>query len=361
MKLARAMIFTGPGKPLECCEYPVPEPAPGALVVRITMATICGSDIHTATGRRSEDTPAILGHEITGRIIRMGTRITTDALGQPLHENDRITWSIAASCGKCVFCKDWHLPQKCLHLFKYGHASSLEWPHFNGGFAEIVYIRPGTTVLKVPDALSDEVVTPINCALATVMHGVEKMNLNGDDRVVVQGAGMLGIYAAAVLRDRGCRNVFVIDIDPVRLAMAEKFGASALSLNEYGPSGIVDIIKQNTDGFGADAVLEVCGNPRSIATGVSLLRTGGCCVTAGLVFPGAAFELDGQRMTKGMITLSGIHNYRPEHLIAALKFIERTRDQYPYEELISAKFPLDDINRALAAAQEKKNIRVAIC
>ena len=361
MNFARAMVFTEPGKALELRKYPIPAPAPDAMLVKIAMATICGSDIHTATGRRGGDIPGILGHEIAGRIIKTGKEIKTDALGKPLRINDRITWSIAASCGKCVFCKDWNLPQKCLNLFKYGHASSQEWPHFNGGFAEIVYIRPGTTVLKVPDTLSNEVVTPINCALATVMHGIEKMCLNGNDRVAVQGAGMLGIYAAAVLRSRGCREVFVIDVNPDRLAMAKKFGASTLSLSEYGTDEIVAIIKRKTDGFGVDAVLEVCGAPDSVQPGISMLRTGGRYVTAGLVFPGTDFKLDGERITKNMITISGIHNYRPTHLLKALKFVEETQTQYPYEELITARFPLDRINEGLTAAQERKNIRVAIC
>jgi putative phosphonate catabolism associated alcohol dehydrogenase len=361
MSSALAMLFLGSGKALEPYEYPVPDPEPGALVVKVSMATICGSDLHTVSGRRSGDIPGILGHEISGRIIKMGKELKADAVGRKLQENDRVTWSIAASCGKCVFCRDWKLPQKCLHLFKYGHAPSREWPHFNGGFAEIVYIRPGTTVLKIPDILSDEAVTPINCALATVMHGVEKMCLSGNEKVIVMGAGMLGIYAAAVLRSRGCREVFVIDVNPDRLTVAEKFGASTISLQEYGIEEITDIIKEKTNGFGADAVLEVCGAPESIPAALAMLRTGGRLVTAGMVFPGVKLELDARRLTTGMITLTGIHNYRPDHLVKALSFIEENNHLYPFEKLISARFSLADINNALQSAADRRNIRVAIC
>jgi putative phosphonate catabolism associated alcohol dehydrogenase len=361
MKTAWAMVFVGPGKPLEMREYPVPDPEPGALLVETSIATICGSDIHTATGRRGGDIPGILGHEITGRIIKLGSRSMTDIAGQPLQENDRVTWSIAAGCGECVFCKKWKLPQKCVKLFKYGHASCAEWPYFNGGFADVVYIRPGTAVLRVPDDLDDRLIVPINCALSTVMHGVEKMALHEGDTAVIQGAGMLGIYAAAVLRNHGCAKVFIIDQDIRRLKVAEKFGGTPLLLGEYGNAGIKDIVMQNTGGFGADAVLEVCGVPESIPAGVDMLRTGGHYVTAGVVFPDARFELDGYRIITGMITLAGIHNYRPDHLLKALDFVNETAHEYPFEELITAEFPLDDINEALTAAQDRKNIRVAIC
>lgn len=360
MSSARAVVFVGPGKPLELREYPIPEPESGALLVKTGMATICGSDLHTVSGRRSGDVPGILGHEITGRILRMGKDVKTDAVGRELRENDRITWSIAASCGRCVYCKDWNLPQKCLHLFKYGHAPCDSWPHFNGGFAEVVYIRTGTAVLKLPDTLSDAVAAPINCALATVMHGIEKMELRGGERVVVMGAGMLGIYAVAVLRRRGCREVLITDPDPYRLAMAEKFGGTPLLTESSARDEMVSLVKSRTDGFGADAVLEVCGVPESIPLGMSMLRIGGRLVTAGMVFPGAVLQLDARLLTTGMITLSGIHNYRPCHLAEALRFVEENNGIYPFEELVGAVFPLEKINEAMTAAKDRKNIRVAV-
>ncbi|MDD5728528.1 MAG: zinc-binding dehydrogenase [Victivallales bacterium] len=360
MNSARAMLFLGPGKALEPYEYPVPDPEPGALLVKVTMTTICGSDMHTVSGRRPGGVPGILGHEISGRIIKLGKAVESDASGRKLRENDRVTWSIAASCGKCSYCTDWKLPQKCLHLFKYGHASSREWPHFNGGFAEIVYIRPGTTVLKVPDSISDAAVTPINCALATVMHGIEKMALRGGEQVVVMGAGMLGIYAAAVLRRRVCREVMVIDPDSRRLKTAEKFGGTPLIPENFSPDEIAAMVKNQTGGFGADAVLEVCGVPESIVAGMALLRNGGRLVTAGMVFPGAALRLDARLLTTKMISLSGIHNYRPDHLIEALRFVEENNDIYPFAELVGASFPLAAVNAALTAAANRRHIRVAV-
>ena len=360
MKTAKAMVFTGAGKKLELRHYPVPSPEPNGIVVRMTMATICGSDLHTFLGKRPGEIPGILGHEIIGEIISLESKVKCDALKNPLKKGDRVTWSIAASCGECVFCTKWNIPQKCLNLFKYGHAYCNEWPHFVGGFGEVVYLRPGTTVIKIPDHLSNEVVAPINCALSTVVHAVEKLNIHKGDKVLIQGAGMLGIYASAYLKEIGVSEVFVADIEPSRLKVAEKFGAIPVLVNENDSTDLKNQIMAKTSGYGLDAVLEVCGVAKSVQSGLELLRTGGNFVSAGLVFPESNFTIDGQMLIKKMITISGIHNYRPDHLIKALDFICNSHSKYPFENLISQKYKLEDVNEALLAAQNKNNIRVAI-
>src|SRR6476660_9543883 len=120
---ALAAIFVGHVHPLELREFPVPKPAAGETIVTITCSTICGSDVHTWHGRRNEPTPCVLGHEIVGRIAAFGPSAPrSDLRGMPLREGDRITWTLAASCGECFFCRR-GLPQKCESLFKYGHSS----------------------------------------------------------------------------------------------------------------------------------------------------------------------------------------------------------------------------------------------
>src|SRR5262245_2931038 len=119
--MARVVLFHGPGQPLEMVTHPVPEPAGGEVLVRISCCTLCGSDLHTHAGRRSGPVPAVLGHEITGRIEAFGPDAPrTDITGAALAVGDRITWSLVVSCGDCFFCRG-DLPQKCERLFKYGH------------------------------------------------------------------------------------------------------------------------------------------------------------------------------------------------------------------------------------------------
>ena len=133
-------------------------------------------------------------------------------MGNAIAKGDRIAWTVMASCGQCVFCEKYSLPQKCTSLFKYGHSRANGPPHFEGTFADYVYLRPGTAVFKLPLELTDEVASPLMCAAATIAGGLDRANVNPGDTVVIQGAGMLGLYASAFVKELGAARVFVIDI-----------------------------------------------------------------------------------------------------------------------------------------------------
>src|SRR5678816_2315596 len=120
--MARAALFHGPNRPLELARFERVPLRDVEICVRVTACTLCGSDLHTHAGRRSEPTPTVLGHEIVGRIEAFGPNAPRrDYRGEDLSIGDRVSWSIAASCDNCFFCDD-GLPQKCASLFKYGHA-----------------------------------------------------------------------------------------------------------------------------------------------------------------------------------------------------------------------------------------------
>ena len=190
---ARAAVFSEVGRPLQIQEFRVPQDIePGAALCKVRMSTICGSDLHTISGRRREPTPIILGHEIIGEVVALGDGLERDGFGDELRVGDRVTWSIMASCGDCFYC-NLDLPQKCESLRKYGHTSCDESPHLTGGYAELVYLWPGTAIFRVPDALPDEVATPANCALATVVNGMDAIGLAAGETVLIQGAGLLGL------------------------------------------------------------------------------------------------------------------------------------------------------------------------
>ncbi len=203
MNRARVQLFHGPGQPFSGAEVPLPDQlAEGEVLVAITLATICGSDLHTTSGRRSAPTPCVLGHEAVGVVV---------ASARPgVEPGRRVTWSIADSCGECAPCSRWSLPQKCDHLFKYGHASLEDGSGLNGCYATHIVIRPGTALFEVPDALTDAMAAPANCALATVMCALEHLPAPCES-ALVQGAGLLGLYACAVLRARGVSRVFCSD------------------------------------------------------------------------------------------------------------------------------------------------------
>ena len=114
---ASAIIFNGANKPLIEKKFPIPQKIGSyEAIVKISLATICSSDVHTWLGHRPFPTPAILGHEIVGKIVKLGKNLRFDFNGKKLNVGDRITWSMTTSCQKCFFCKK-GLPQKCVNLF----------------------------------------------------------------------------------------------------------------------------------------------------------------------------------------------------------------------------------------------------
>ncbi len=340
---ARIAIFHGTGQPFEWTDRPLPSCGEGEVIVAVSLATICGSDLHTVDGRRKEPVPCVLGHEAVGRVIQVGSG------RDPSLEGRRVTWTLADSCGSCIPCREWRLPQKCTRLFKYGHAPLDDRSGLNGCYASHLLIRPGTTIVPVSDTLPDEVVAPANCALATMVHATE--SLPTPCRVaVVQGAGMLGIYGCALLQAAGVERVVLVDTNQDRLRLAPLFGA------EPAPNGAEEILGSGT----VDAVFETAGTSAVVAEGMRLLRPGGCYTFVGMVHPSTKIDITGETIVRRCLTIRGVYNYAPCHLERAVLFLEQNRDAHAWTTLISKAFPLADLDAAFAAARTQQWQRVAI-
>ncbi len=349
------------GKDLEIKSYPLPQAKKGCILVRVTCCTICGSDVHSWMGRRTAPTPSILGHEIVGRIVELGEGVQHDSGDRPLQVGDRITWTIMDNCGKCYFCREKDLMMKCRQLKKYGHDSCADPPHFIGGFAEYCYITPGTCVIKIPDTLTDEEAAPANCALATVVAGWEAGGVKPFENVLIQGAGALGVYAAALARHYGCRRIIVTDILDHRLDFIKSFGATdIINVSGMSDDDVVRIVRKLTNGFGADCALEVAGIPDLIPTGLKCLQIGGRYVEIGNSAPGANFTYDACDIVWRRLTLKGVHNYDTRHLQAGVDFLAMTRGQFPFKDIVTHRVNLHSINDGLRLADSGKAIRVAV-
>ncbi len=362
---SKAAVFCKTGSPLKIKHFSLPaKMEKGSAICKIRFSTICGSDLHTISGKRKEPTPLILGHEIVGDIVKLDSALVYDGFGNKLAIGDRISWTIMASCGNCFYCNK-GIPQKCIKLKKYGHAG-IEDTELNsplvGGYSEYIYLMPGTTIYKIPDCLSDEIAAPANCALSTVVNAVQTIGINKDDIVMVQGAGLLGLNACALAAEAGASEIIVTDINDERLEMALKFGATrAYNTSLISEEEIVDDIKKLSGGFGIDAVIEVCGVKKCVGLAIKSLRVGGRYLLSGLVNPGSTLEdIDANDIIRKYITIKGIHNYRPEHLGKALKFLESTKDKYPFQSIVGKTFSLEEINEAVAESTTGKHIRVGI-
>lgn len=360
-KTGKAAVYDAPNSPFEIREYPVRDVRPGEVLVRVTMATICRSDIHSYQGHRPNPCPGILGHEIIGVIEQIGAAVPPDMRGKALRPGDRITWTEYFHDGPSYY-KDAHdMPQKADGVRKYGHDLAEEDPHFLGGFAEYCYLQPGTGIVILPDALCDEEATPLNCGAATMMAVTEAAAVASDECVVIQGLGLLGLYGCAIAKARGARRVIGLDTVPQRLAMAQRFGADhALDISDLSADEQIAAVRALCPPDGADAAIEVCGVPAAVPAGIRMLRTGGRYVIGGLVNPEAHFTLDGNDLLKRWITLRGIHNYHPRHLVEALDFVLANRTRFPFADIVDSTFPLTHLDQAFRKAAAREILRAAI-
>ncbi|GAA5120202.1 zinc-binding dehydrogenase [Luteolibacter yonseiensis] len=353
---ALAAIFSGPGLPFRLEEFPIPTPGPGEILVDVSCSTICGSDLHTWHGRRQEPVPCVLGHEIVGRIVSFGRGTARiDLRGEPLAAGDRITWTLAASCGGCFFCRR-GLPQKCEHLFKYGHSSIAPGREFSGGFAECCLLTAGTGVVKLPDSLSDALAAPANCAVATVAAAFDLAGAVEGATVAVLGCGVLGLTAAAMARHLGAAEVVACDIDPERSGLASQFGSTAFS----HPSSLLEDVRERTLGRGADVTLEFSGSAAAVSGAIAATRTGGVSVIAGTTTPGGKIELDPNDLVRRMLTIRGLHNYRPENLVTAIDFLIEASGTVPFGLLQGDRFELRNIENAFASSSSRSGRRTAV-
>ncbi len=362
----QAATFVGVGAPMEMREYAVPEPEPGAIVMRIALANVCGSDLHQWRGEMDlaalgRPLPQILGHEMTGQVVAIGEGVVSDSAGAPLGVGDRIIFRYFNPCGRCRACLRRRF-QACPFARTNLLRSCDEAPHFTGAFAQFHYLPPGTVVLKVPDELEDRLVAGLNCALAQVVCGLQRADLRLGDNVVIQGAGGLGVYATAVAKERGAGRVVVVDGVPERLALAREFGADeVIDLRELPePDQRVRRVRDLTDGWGADVVMELAGFARVVPEGVQMLGRAGTYIEIGNISPGQTVEFDPSWLCLQNKAMLGILYYEAEHLKQALDFVARTRQKYPFEKVLSHVFPLDRINEAFEAADRGEVTRASI-
>jgi putative phosphonate catabolism associated alcohol dehydrogenase len=349
-RTGRVQVYWGPERGLRLETIPVPEPQDAEILVRVTACTLCGSDVHTHSGRREVAVPTVLGHEIIGRIDDFGPDAPRrDWLGRELRIGDRITWGIIASCGACFYCRR-SLPQKCERQVKYGHETGIGW---TGGMGEFCLLAPGTSIFLLPDSLPDAVACPLSCATATVACALRALGGAQGKTVLVQGAGMLGLTACGLARAQGATCILCVDPDPIRRERALKFGADLA----VAPTDIPEAVRRATDGYGIDIALELSGDSTAFETGLQCLRMGGKLGLVGAVFPSAAVGVHPEALVRRCLTVAGVHNYAPEDLATALAFLSDPVWRSRFENLAVVWFPLDEAEAAFRATHDPNNLR----
>ncbi len=353
---ASALVYHGADAPhpLALATIDAVDLAPGEVLVEIELATVCGSDLHTVSGARTTPTPLVLGHEHVGRVLALGdgqpapvvdaTSTATDRV-TPLAVGDRVVWGISVACGECRMCRR-GVPNKCAELQKYGHEPMRpEWS-LSGSIASHAHLRAGTSIVRVPETLPAELLAPAPCATATVMAALSAASeirpLSGE-LAVVTGCGMLGLTAIVAATVAGAQ-VIAVDPDPLRREAAVRLGA----IDAVSPGARelrAALAARGRDGF--DVAWELSGSSASVADLLEIADTSAVVVLVGSVFPAAAVDLSAESVVRRLLTIRGVHNYRPEHLVSAVRFLA-TPEAAGFADLVGEILPLSRAAEAFA-------------
>jgi putative phosphonate catabolism associated alcohol dehydrogenase len=353
---AHAAVWHGRDGGFVLHRLPRPELRSGEVLVRIRMATICGSDLHTIRGERHTPLPTILGHEMVGTVESVNGQVNaTDQ--QAVRPGMRVTWSICTSCGRCPRCVR-GMPNKCVHMRKYGHEGAHgDWT-LNGAFATHCHLSSDTAVVVTPNEVGDALLTPASCATATVVGAVRRAGGCDSGVVLVQGCGMLGLTAVAYSRYAGAHTVVASDVDTARLEVARALGATHVAT----PDELESVVRKATGAEGVDLALELSGDQTAVQSALGMLGVGGRLCLVGSVSPSRPVTFLPESVVRGLHRIVGSHNYTPRDLQAAVEFLAGVDGaiQRLLSGLVSPPYPLADIDRAFAAAQSRSYPRIAI-
>ena len=250
-------------QPLEERDVPTPQAGRGEIVVRVAAAGICHSDAHYRAGTSPVGPlPLTPGHEVAGTVTQVGEGVTS------VSAEDRVALHYLVTCGVCEYCVR-GLEQFCT-------SGKMIGKHRDGGYAEFVVV-PAQNAVRIPTQVSFDEAAIMMCSTATAYHALRRARLSAGDTVAILGVGGLGMSAVQLARACGAAKVYAVDIDPVKLAQAEAYGAVPVA----GANAVAEI-RAHTGGRGVDVAVELAGLPVTQEQAVQLLAVHGRASLAGI-------------------------------------------------------------------------------
>lgn len=375
--MVRAAVMPEPGR-VEVREFPLPEPEPGAVLLKIDYSGICGTDKHTFRGETKQYAgtpherdlrfPLICGHENVGTVAALGGEVL-DAEGRPLREGDRIVPGANVPCGRCWYCRTGHPYYACEHLDDYGNSLHCdEAPYLFGGWAEHLYLKPGTPLFRVPDELPSRIA--VLTEIMAVTHGLDVAASIGaagkgfrhGDTVAVLGVGPVGLCHAIKAQMIGSGDIIAIDRMPSRLRLAEELGATlTIDAAATTEEERIEAVRAATGGRGADVVIDCTGVPEGFVEALKLVRFGGTVLE-----PGAFVDLGPVPVNPNAdicvrdICVLGVGGETASAYGPAMKLMERNLGRYPLDRVVTHEVGLEGVEDGLRLSQTDEAMKVVV-
>ena len=379
-KTVKAVVMVAPGR-VEVQELPYPDHLePGAVIVKMEMSGICGTDKHAYRGEvtlyggtESEQDmvyPCVHGHENSGIVVEMnGTGRDIEYSGQDLKVGDRVTNCPNVICGRCWYCRNIHGYPYCAEHQGIGMTYySNQFPYIVGGWGEYMYLPPKAWVYKVPEHIPVEYACLVELfVVAALLDRAKEYAAYGGkgfhfgDTVVLQGAGAIGMMMCAKARMLGAGKIIALDPMDMKLELSKEFGADlGINVSKYSDKELVEYIRDETDGRGADVVVETVGRPEVLKVGLEMLRRGGTYLETGnFVDTGGTVELNVHRhIAAKNVLIFGNTNHPHDGYYTALDMMWRHKHEYPFNKLITHRYKLDHAQEAIQKSFEEDALKV---
>jgi len=364
VKKSRAAVVPEPSATLQIEEYEIPDLAPGAALLKVANAGVCGTDVHLWHGRLAGvPYPLIPGHEVCGTIEEIGPRTVKDLDGNELKVGDRVTFhDVYDTCFKCWNCLIAKAPTKCKNRTVYGITmDSTKHPYLIGGYSEYLYLSPGTHIIKIPDHVSFDGASAAGCAMPTAVHTVLRSPLTWGVNVAVQGAGPVGLMIAVLALINGASTVTMIDQAKNRLEIAKKFGVThTLNIGETTLEERKQALNDIAGGPGPDIIYEATGSANAIPEGIELVREGGAYSICGQYTDSGTIEINPHLMNRKHLDIKTVWGSETLHVYRGVKTIGENYDRFPFEALVTHKFSLDDAQKALETQESFASLKAVI-
>ncbi|MGM9625748.1 MAG: zinc-binding dehydrogenase [Eubacteriales bacterium] len=345
-------------------EFPMPAVGDNDILVKVEGCGVCGTDAHEFKRDPFGLIPVALGHEGTGEIVRMGKNVQKDSAGKPLAVGDKVVTCMIFKDNPDITMFDLN-KQNVGGADVYGLLPDDDI-HLNGWFADYILVRGGSTIFNVSDLDLDSRILIEPCAV--LIHAVERAKTTGilrfNSRVVVQGCGPIGLICIAVLRTMGIENIVAVDGNAQRLAFAKEMGADK-SVNFKDTNGIEDLTAKVKDAFGgylADFAFQCTGSPAAHSNIYKFIRNGGGLCELGFFINGGDATINPHfDICSKEITTVGSWVYTLRDYATTFDFLKRSQAiGLPMKKLITHKFPLDEINKALEVNLKQEGLKIAI-
>lgn len=331
MRMLRAVVEPGVGTRLH--HTTVPTPGDGEVLVRSTLVGVCGSDTHALAGHHPFLTgPYVPGHEAIGEVVRVGPG--ADGSVQP---GQRVLLKPNVACGTCLNCRA-DRTNACETLAWVGCDPSGALP---GAMADY-FVAPARNLYAVPDGLSDEAAALVEC-LATPVHAARIAGDLRGARVVVLGAGTIGLLCVVAALHAGAASVVVTDMEQSKVDRAKRVGAAGgvIATSERLPDEVRELL-----GGPADVVFDCVANGRSLDQAVGLLRRAGTLLVVGV--PPRPDPVNLPLIQDWELRVQGCAAYTEADIVTALGIA--VDGGLPVDEIVSGTYELGHIAAAFAAA-----------